>query len=50
MSKRKICVKCESKNIISDEYMLPHCDDCGFIINQKKAQKQFQEEMKNGYY
>ena len=35
----RICPKCKGKDIISDVGILPHCDDCGYILNQRKAKK-----------
>lgn len=44
-NKEKICPKCASKNIVSDEDILPFCDDCGYILNQRKAKKEFEQEI-----
>ena len=45
MTKSKICKKCKSENLISDEEILTYCDDCGHIQNQKKAKIEFEKEM-----
>ena len=46
MKKKKRCKKCGSDDIISDIDILPFCNDCGYIQNQKKAKERHEKDCK----
>lgn len=45
-----VCVKCGSKNIVGGKGELKYCDECGYIVNQRKAKKEWKEEQDVNYY
>ena len=48
-AKAKVCKKCGSTKIVGGKAELPYCDDCGYIINQRKAEKQWKMEQDEPY-
>ena len=44
----KKCSRCKSDNINKDKdnAYAPFCEDCGFILDQKRAKREYEQENK----